>query len=419
MLNVLNKLRSVPWIYRLALGCRRCLVPAIKDAIWEFYRSFASLAWFTLYPTEALQKKSKLCTFIASIRNGPPFRLFSVYQALRCGYPKIEGRIVLEDQGYPVVREGSLLAHGTNQQHTEQPFPIFWSRHHNINLVSSSLATVTANKELCLESAYGYRNYRGDPACRYFRLPEPVILKENWTSIVSRWVPNDSVPNHSHWLLDALPRLALLPEFPADTKVIVPGKLAAYQHESLAMLGLTDNRIRFSPEKHFQVENYYFSSPPSMIVCHSPYAVRFLRDFFLKKADPDYHGPRRFYISRANAPRNVENNMELERFFLELGWGVMDLSQLTFAQEIRLFAEAEAVCGIFGSGLTNTLFCRPDCAVVMMAHDYWTDGVLDWIIQAVGIKKYSCQVYPANECRRFGVNLEMLKQQLDAVGFLS
>ena len=96
----------------------------------------------------------------------------------------------------------------------------------------------------------------------------------------------------------------------------------------------------------------------------------------------------------------------------------MDLSQLTFAQEIRLFAEAEAVCGIFGSGLTNTLFCRPNCVVVALAHDYWTDGCLDWIVQATGIERYNVNVYATDKCRRFHVSLEVLKQQLESSGLL-
>jgi capsular polysaccharide biosynthesis protein len=325
----------------------------------------------------------------------------------------------MEDQGTPVVRKGSLLAEGTTTQHTEQPWPIFWSRHRNASLVSQSLGLVFANKELCLESVYGFRNYRGDQAACYWKLPPPVALTGRWTSIVSRWAPNDRVTNHSHWLLDALPRLALLREFPLDIKVIVPGKLAAYQKESLSMLGLTDDRIRFSPETHLQVEDYFFSSPTAMIACYSPYAIRFLRESFLPKADPAYQPPKRFFVRRTGLARNMDNEAEVERCFADQGWALINPSELTFAQEIRLFAEAEAVAGMLGSGLNNTIFSRSDCAVVAMAHDYWTDGVLDWILQTVGIQKYSVHTYPASPCRRFSVNLDILQQQLDSVGLHS
>lgn len=411
-------MRSSPLIYRPYVLFHRCLIPALKDGFWEGYRSFFGMASFNLFykfPTW----QTPFGSWFGSVGNGPPIRLFSAYQTLRCGCPRLEGRIVLEDQKWPVVREGSPLGAGSTEQHTDQPWPVLWSRHPGAHLVSSSLALVNPNKELCLESIYGHRHCRRDPACRYFRLPKPVFLEGNWTSIVSRWVPanSNSVPNHSHWLLDALPRLALLNEFPADTRIVVPGKLAAYQWETLALLGISKDRIRPSPEIHLQVENYYFSSPTSMIVCYNPYAVCFLRERLLDKRDRGYSGPKRFYIRRS-MPRDVGNGGEVERFFERLGWPIIDPSQLTFVQEMQLFYEAEAVCGLGGSALNNTIFSRPECAVVVMGHDYWVDGSLDWIIQSVGIKKYSCHIYPSNGCRQFEVDIGTLERQLQSAGLL-
>jgi hypothetical protein len=60
---------------------------------------------------------------------GPPRETFSVYQALRTGEPKINGRILLQDQGCPVVKSDSLLVTGGYGQHKEQPWPILWSEH--------------------------------------------------------------------------------------------------------------------------------------------------------------------------------------------------------------------------------------------------------------------------------------------------
>jgi hypothetical protein len=413
---LIERLKRIPVIFRAAVWLRRCLIPALVNAVFEFYRSLAGGSWFYLYSVEEERKRSRVAAWLGDIRKGPPFRLFSVYQALRCGYPEFQGRIVLEDQGFPVVRKGSLLADGTTQQHTEQPWPIFWSRHRNASLVSKSLALVFADKELCLESVYGFRAYGSDDAARYWKLPPPVILNGRWTSIVSRWAPNDVVPNHSHWLFDALPRLAVLREFPADTRVIVPGKLAAYQKEGLSMLGLTEDRIRLSPETHLQVEDYYFSSPTAMVVCYSPYAVRFLRESFLPKADPVYQPPKRFFVRRTGLARNMENEAAVESFFADRGWALINCSELTFAQEIRLFAEAEAVAGMGGSALNNTVFSNSNCAVLAMGHDYWTDGSLDWIVQSVGISKYNVHIYPSNRCRRFSVDLKVLQKQLDSLG---
>jgi hypothetical protein len=94
----------------------------------------------------------------------------------------------------------------------QQPWPVFWSHHPNANLVSTSLALANG-KTLCLESVYGDRRAQIDPAWRAFRRPRPVHLPGNWTSIVSLWLQTKSRPDWTHWLLDALPRLAVLDEF--------------------------------------------------------------------------------------------------------------------------------------------------------------------------------------------------------------
>jgi capsular polysaccharide biosynthesis protein len=411
-------MRSSPWIYRPYVLFCRCLIPALKDAFWTGYRSLFSLASFNLY-YKFPEWHSPFASSFGSIRNGPPFRFFSVYQALRCGYPKLAGRIVLEDQKWPVVKEHTPMAHGSTQQHIEQPWPVFWSRHRDASLVSSSLALVNDQKELCVESVYGFRAAATDSAGRYFRLPAPVVLDGNWTSIVSRWVPTHSntVPNHCHWLLDALPRLALLNEFPPDTRIVVPGKLAAYQWESLALLGIPKDRIRSSPEIHLRIEDYYFSSPTTMVACYNPYAVRFLRENLLGQRDRGYCGPKRFFVRRTKA-RDIGNGDEVERFFEQRGWAIIDPSQLTFGQEIQLFCEAEAVCGLGGSAFFNTIFSRPECAVFLIGHDYWVDGSLDWLFQTVGIKEYHWHVFPSNGCRQFKVDIAILEQQLRSAGLL-
>jgi Glycosyltransferase 61 len=418
LLGIRKRVRSTRWIYRPYVLFCRCLIPALKDGFWAGYRSLFALASFNLY-YKFPDWLPPFGLWSGSIRNGPPFRFFSVYQVLRCGYPRLDGRIVLEDQKWPVVKEGTPMAHGSTQQHIEQPWPVLWSRHRNVSLVSSSLALVNDKKEMCLESVYGHRGSLNDPAGRYFRLPAPVVLDGNWTSLVSRWVPTNSntIPNHSHWLLDALPRLALLNEFPSDARIIVPGKLAAYQWESLALLGIPKDRIRPSPEIHLQVENYYFSSPTAMIACYNPYAVRFLREKLLEKRDRSYRGPKRLYLRRSKA-RDLGNGAEVERFVEQLGWTIIDPSQLTFGQELQLFYEAEAVCGLGGSAFTNTLFSRPECVVVVMGHDYWVDGALDWIVQTVGIKNYNEHVYPSNGCRQSDVDIGTLERQLRSAGLL-
>jgi len=347
------------------------------------------------------------------LRLGPPKGSYSIYQSLVFENRR-PSRIVLHDQEVPKVSPASLLVISKMNHHTCQPWPVLWGHYKNARLVASSLALLDEHKRICRESVYGDVFLEGDAAWRYLYLRNPVFLAGNWTSIVSRWVQNSDVPLFSHWIQDALPRLALLKEFPPDTKILVPAQLAGYQKETLKLLGVLD-RLRYTPEKHVLVENYYFSSPTAMIANYNPYAVNWLRSAFLPHADKSYEGPKRFIIQRKGKSRGIKNEPEVNAFFRKLGWGIVDTEQLTFAQEIQLFAQAEAVSGIFGSGFTNVLWSQPGCKVITLVADTWVDGGIEAICIANKLDYY-WQIFPSDHEMRATVDLGEVKKLLQKAG---
>ena len=268
-----------------------------------------------------------------------------------------------------------------------------WSRHSDARLAGPSLALMNDRKELAYEAVYR-RFCKRDPAWQTVRLPAAGKIPGRWTSLVSAWVPSGGVPTFSHWIMDALPRLALLPEFPPDTGILVPARLAAYQQETLRLLGLAD-RVRPVSSPHLIVEDYYFSSPTSQIACYNPYAVEFLRSRLLPLADRDYSGPKRFYIQRRGKTRGISNEARVTEFFRRAGWGIVDTEQLTFAQELKLFSDAEAFAGVLGSGFTNAFWCRPGCKVISFVADSWLDGWAEWIC-GVNRLDYHWRIFPSN-----------------------
>jgi len=351
-----------------------------------------------------------------SLRFGPPKGSFSIFQSLYSENRR-PSRIVLTDQGALKAGPDSLLVRSGLHQHNTQPWPIFWSHHQNARLVAASLAWLDERKRICREAVYGDLYVEVDPAWRYAVLPKPVFLKGNWTSVVSRWTPNTGVPTFSHWLLDALPRLALLKEFPPDTKILVPSALAGYQKETLKLLGLFD-RIRHTPEQHVVVENYYFSPPSAMISTYSPYGVNWLRAEFLPRADKSYQGPKRFIIQRKGKTRGLLNEAEINDFFRKLGWAIIDTEKLTFAQEIQLFAQAEAFAGVLGSGFTNAAWSPPGCKVITFVADTWLDGWVEWICD-VNRLDYHWQIFPSDHAMMMTADLRAVEKLLSRAGLFS
>jgi hypothetical protein len=388
-------LSRVPGLYKIMVWSRRQGVLHLRKAAASLVRGLAPASWPRL---------------------GAPKAAVSLYQLLLQKDPSVEGRIVLHKQEVTPMGPETLSARCGVRTDIYQPFPIVWTRHKNARLVTRTLGLILPPKTLAIESGYGPRGLWAEPANQYILLPAPTHLKGNYTSVISLWVPNTGVPNFSHWLLDALPRLAVLDECPPDTTVLVPAKLAAYQKESLQMLGL-ENRYRFTPEKHLIVENYFLSSPPSMIVCESRYSLNFLRERFLPKASLSYRGPKRFIIDRTGVTRGIQNIEEFNEFFRELGWGIIDTASLSFADEIKLFSEAEAICGAIGSGFTNAVWCQPGCAVIQLASDRVMDGSTEWIC-ILNQLRWRYMICPSDSMQKIYVDLRAVKKILKELALL-
>jgi capsular polysaccharide biosynthesis protein len=309
-------------------------------------------------------------------RWGPPKGFYSDFELLQ--KKLLRGRVYFGSQPTPLIAPDSLRKVCGYQQDKNQPWPFFWTYHPQARLIGTSLVRLDDRKRLSLEGAFGPIAAAQDPAYRTVFLPRPTQLTGNWTSVVAQWGQG-----YYHWLMDALPRLILLPEFPEDTRIIVPAELAAFQLETLEWMGL-QNRFRPTAETHLLIEHYYFSSTTSMTGCYNPFAVQWLRGLFLKRADASYDPPRRFYLRRVGKIRPLLNEQDLLQFFQERGWDVVDTEQLSMARQIQLFSRAEMVVAQHGAGLTNLLWCQPRCRVLELCPSTYLNGVFEGLAQCVG-----------------------------------
>ena len=336
-------------------------------------------------------------------RFGPAKGSFPAYEELREG--RVPGRVIFGSQ--QVIRAGpsSLRTKADMNQQGFQPWPFFWCSYKPARLIGRTLVPVDSDKRIALEGAYNQHCLRADPAYRTLSLPRAVMLEGNWTSLVSQWT---LTANFYHWFMDALPRLAALDELPKDTRILVPSSIRRYARETLGWLGL-EGRYRLAPERHLLVEHFHFISPVTMTGCDNPFAINFLRDKFLGRADKTYSGPKRFYIQRIGKGRGVRNEAEVIAFFQDLGWGIVDPEALTLAQQIQLYSQAEAICGVHGAGFTNLLWCQPNCHIIELCADNCLNGCYEGIAQYADLD-YQYVICKGDELFRAFVGLEALKR---------
>jgi capsular polysaccharide biosynthesis protein len=355
-------------------------------------------------PYNMLLEASRRLGPVRTPRLGPAKGLYSEYELVE--QRQIPGRVVYSRQESPDMVPGSLRDACGLRQTGCQPWPFFWSHRRGARLVGRSLALMNEKKRLCAEAVFYQHCLPAEPSYRYLGLPKAVELEGNWTSVVSRWGYG-----FHHWWMDVLPRLAVLSEFPRDTRILVYPELENYQRETLELLGL-DARVRPTAEPHLLVENYFFSSPTAMTGCWNPYAVAWLRGCFLKNMDKDWTPPRRFYIRRIGRHRGLVNESDVIDFLQKRGWTILDLEAMPVRRQIRLFADAEAVCGLHGAAFTNLLWSRPGCKALEICASGYLNGVYEGIAGCVHVEHHHV-ICPADSGFHARVDMNQFRQKVE------
>jgi hypothetical protein len=337
---------------------------------------------------------------------GPPSGFFSALGGVGES-SQSSAILILERQILPPLPEHSLIRIAGMDQNGHQPWPVFTIAMPDMMLVGESLAPMKQGKLLLTEALYDQRFRTEDPAFNHVITGQPLLLKGHWTSIASRWSLG-----YFHWLMDDLPRLAPILEFPADTGIIIKGKLSSYMREALRILGY-ESRVRETTEKFLHVENFHFSSPVGMSGCTNPYAVEWLRKTFLPKAQynlaPEL--PKKILIVRKGKTRGILNMHILKDALEKRGWIAIDLETVPFAGQIALFANADCIVAEHGAALTNLVWCRPGSKVLELCPTNFLNGCFEGISLCVGIDHYF-EIFSADHLSRFTVPLSKLLERV-------
>lgn len=322
---------------------------------------------------------------------------------------QVTGKVIASSQDVSTLTLDSLRKVANLGQEGHQPWPIFWTLQKNARLVGSTLALRDRQKQLALEAVYDVHGAK-DPANTLVGLPKSKRLTGNWTSLVSLWCCRETYFNYYHWLMDGLPRLAALSHFPSDTRILVPHNLPKFCWDALRFLNLED-RVRETSERHLEIDNYFFSSPTAMTGCENPYAIEFLRRNFLPAADQSYHGPQKFYIRRKGKTRGFHREDSLFEILQQKKWEVIDLEELTFAQQIALFSQARAIIGAHGAGFTNLAWCQPGCVAMELFASSFLNGCYESIASCVRVH-HQYRIYPADEHSLITIENEQFEEML-------
>ena len=212
-------------------------------------------------------------------------------------------------------------------------------------------------------------------------------------------------PNYSHWLLDALPRLAALElaGYGAEVMLATSPLTAPYQRETLRACGFDADRIiELAPGQALRAGALLATTdqpqPPHPMSKGAPWAARFLRRHFGValplggRADPV--AGRRLYLRRDDARwRRVVNEPALIAMLERRGFEAVSLTNQTVAEQAALFDAAAWIVAPHGAGLANLVFARPEATVLeIFPYSFGTPAFR--FLAAAGRLRYGCQVVP-------------------------
>jgi hypothetical protein len=204
--------------------------------------------------------------------------------------------------------------------------------------------------------------------------------------------------NYYHWLFDALPRYCLIrDQLESPPNAYVTENSLHFQRESLKMLGLRDQEI-------ISARRFPFIAADRLVATSHPnpnsesipdWIVSFLRASFSGFRSERSFGPF-VYISRRDATyRRLVNEHELLTHLSRLGVISYHLSELSFADQISLFASARIIIGIHGAGLANLVFAQKSAVVFELFSANYHPTIFPQISRRIGIRHESIHCDPS------------------------
>ncbi|NJK69341.1 MAG: tetratricopeptide repeat protein [Microcoleus sp. CSU_2_2] len=237
-----------------------------------------------------------------------------------------------------------------------------------------------------------------------------------------------------HWMVDVLPRIELLRRSGRDLAEIdwflVNSCQHQFQRESLRILGIPEEKVLESDRiPHLQATQLIVPSFAGYLGWPSGWALDFLRQEFLREIGGRSNYPKRIYISRSKARyRRVLNEENVVEVLSQFGFVSILPESMSLTEQIACFEGAEVIVAAHGSGLTNTIFCRPGTKVIELvsphyiSHYYWGSSqylkLEHYFLAGEAFECYPIRqlMYQNSLTEDILVNLSSLKRMVEVVG---
>jgi capsular polysaccharide biosynthesis protein len=179
-----------------------------------------------------------------------------------------------------------------------------------------------------------------------------LVIHDQWTG------------NYYHWVTQALPRLLLAQKIQKDFVLLLPADHCSEFHlSSLAQLGVSSFETLAMNGHYYTINNLLF---PSHDIQIGDYNDDLIRELAVKLRPVTHEGVsvNLFVRRKARDKRVILNEEEAVKVFLDCGFKVVELEDVSFEEQVALCAKATILAGVHGSGLANMIFMKEGSKVL-------------------------------------------------------
>lgn len=201
-----------------------------------------------------------------------------------------------------------------------------------------------------------------------------IITIEDTCAIIA----NSNWKNYWHWHAQCITNIQALKDSGLFGKVkLLSPPLNRWRIQSLYAMGVTDSMLIKVRTNIIKVRDLYRPSfvnknkqpqlHPNSIVTYQA-----IREHFIGKGVAHFKG-KKIYVARYDAPdaRRLVNEKELENALVRIGFEIIIPGELTYAQQVKTFANSSVIVGAHGAGLTNIVFCYPRTLIIELLPEYY------------------------------------------------
>lgn len=252
--------------------------------------------------------------------------------------------------------------------------------------------------------------------------------------------------NWYHFVMQVLPKIKYISQIP-DIVPILVGPHLKNDNNFRAILEIFLNQYSLKREvmymqshRAYEVKNLYLASTQGLLIpdiknsvqggtraewcLYKQSTISFLRNTILKeeRAIADY--PKKIYISRKNASdRRRFNEDEIIEFVQQVGFVVIAPEEYSVHEQAQLFNNADCIVACSGAALTNLLYCKSGCKLIIINNYKQKVGVFHTIAAINGaecltVNGYDYEMKGNNNQDSFTIETQVLSCAMKQIGII-